>query len=429
MSHRTILTSTLAAAALAAAVAVPSADAASATFTSTGAEQTFVVPEGVTSLHVVAIGGRGGAGARGIVAGTLGSAAAQVTSDVLVVPGQQLFVEVGGRGGDGARSTGGAGGFNGGAKGGNVLGVDSNAGGAGGGGGGASDLRTVERAAAGSLGSRIVVAAGGGGSGGGNAGGSGGDASAATGGNGLAGVGATGGSGGFGATPTAPGGVGAPVGALGLGGAANDTALKVDSGAGGGGGAGLFGGAGGLNGSGGGVAGGGGGAGSSGTIATATDTQIVSSTDDPSVTLTFDDGSSDGVILDDLAATPRSFKAATSGGTNPASGSKKTGTTLSWDVSAPSLTTFTVYQPKPGRKVGDDCLAPKKGKAVAKKDRCTRPVEYGSFNHQDTKGENTVRFSGRLKGKKLAKGSYKLEALPSTPDFVGEARTISITIK
>jgi hypothetical protein len=433
MSHRTILTTSLVAAGLAAAAIAPSADAAptTATFTSTGAEQSFVVPAGVRELHVVAIGARGGAGARGMSIGTLGGSAAQTTADVPVLPGQKLFVEVGDRGADATGSDGGAGGFNGGAKGGSVLGVAANAGGSGGGGGGASDLRTVDRASAGTLGSRLLVAAGGGGGGGGNAGGLGGDASSVNGGDGLAGVGATGGAGGAGATPAAPGGKGAQIGALGLGGAPNDTAFKVDSGAGGGGGAGLFGGAGALNGSGGGVAGGGGGAGSSGTIGAAQNTTVVASSAEPSITLTFDDGttSDSDLVLDDLAATPRTFKAANSGGTITTSTSKKTGTTLSWDVSGPSLTTFTVFQMKPGRKVGDDCLAPKKGKAVAKKDRCSRPVEFGSFNHQDEKGVNEVRFSGRFKGKRLAKGSYQLEATPSTPDFVGDSRTITFKIK
>jgi hypothetical protein len=40
-----------------------SAQAATVDFHSTGAEQLFTVPSGVTSLQVVAIGGRGGTGA------------------------------------------------------------------------------------------------------------------------------------------------------------------------------------------------------------------------------------------------------------------------------------------------------------------------------------------------------------------------------
>jgi hypothetical protein len=42
------------------------------TFSSTGGEQTFIVPSGVTSLTVEAIGGRGGAGASSAAGGQRG---------------------------------------------------------------------------------------------------------------------------------------------------------------------------------------------------------------------------------------------------------------------------------------------------------------------------------------------------------------------
>jgi hypothetical protein len=53
------------------------------------------VPAGVTSIHVVAVGGRGGAGTGNGAPGGLG---ARVTTDVTVSPGQIVFVEVGGNG-------------------------------------------------------------------------------------------------------------------------------------------------------------------------------------------------------------------------------------------------------------------------------------------------------------------------------------------
>ena len=61
-------------------------------FDYTGAEQTFVVPNGVTSLHVEAIGAPGGDRAD---AGGLGD---DVSSDLSVTPGEPLYVEVGGPG-------------------------------------------------------------------------------------------------------------------------------------------------------------------------------------------------------------------------------------------------------------------------------------------------------------------------------------------
>ncbi len=43
------------------------------TFGFTGGEQTFTVPAGVTSLHAVAVGGRGGAGFDNLTLGAFGA--------------------------------------------------------------------------------------------------------------------------------------------------------------------------------------------------------------------------------------------------------------------------------------------------------------------------------------------------------------------
>ncbi|HEY7135458.1 MAG TPA: glycine-rich protein [Acidimicrobiia bacterium] len=140
-------------------------------------EHTFVVPAGVTVLHVVAVGGRGFSPS---------AYGAQVTADLSVTPGQTLSTEVGGAGQGptaGAVSqgfqqwVGGAGGANGGGAGGSAFGnVGDLIPTAGGGGGGATDIRTCATAATtcDSLASRLLVAGGGGGTGGGLAGGNGG---------------------------------------------------------------------------------------------------------------------------------------------------------------------------------------------------------------------------------------------------------------
>ena len=201
------------------------------TYTATGAEQSLVVPAGVTSLSVVAVGAPGAGSFEDFSGHTaLGGRGGTASADLAVTPGTELFIEVGG-----LSSNPGScyplvqcvGGFNGGGS--------SHFGG---GGGGASDVRTVSNMAAGTLESRLLVAAGGGGGGEGfdTAGGNGGDA-------GQAGDAATGnanvpGSPGGGAgTPSAGG---SPGGALGVGGpGGSDT--------GGGGGGGLYGGGGGGN--------------------------------------------------------------------------------------------------------------------------------------------------------------------------------------
>jgi hypothetical protein len=210
-------------------------------FTFTGSEQTFTVPSGVTKIHVVAIGGRGGK------AGSTGGAGAQVEGDLSVKPGQTLYVEVGGDGGSAfGENEVVPGGFNGGGDG-------------PGAGGGASDVRTNPRKEGLSPDSRLIVAGGGGGAGtfgsvGAGAGGSAGEAGESIPVNvgGGAGTETNGGSGGEG------GCVNGSPGSLatgGIGGACPGGFI------GGGGGGGLYGGGGG--GGGGSNGGGGGGGGSS----------------------------------------------------------------------------------------------------------------------------------------------------------------------
>ena len=198
------------------------------TFGSTGSEQTFTVPDGVTSVSVVAIGGHGGTSADG----TPGGRGAVVRGDLPVTPRETLYVAVGGAGGVGSQCVNNpvnCGGFNGGAG---TYGT--------GGGGGASDVRSSSRVGADSLASRLLVAGGGGGGGTGYqgcAGGAGGDAGA----RGTDGqsCGYDGGTGGGAGTATAGGTAGTPEagpGTLGAGGWSEN---------GGGGGGGLYGGGGG----------------------------------------------------------------------------------------------------------------------------------------------------------------------------------------
>jgi hypothetical protein len=223
----------------AAATCTTSSGTTTCVFASTGAEQVFTVPGGVTSVHVEA---RGAAGATSVF-GASGGRGALVTGDLPVTPGAVLYVEVGGAPTGSARC--GAqvceGGFNGGG---------SSQGNVAAGGGGASDVRTVPRTDPGTLASRLLVAAGGGGGGDrqlllafncpGGAGGDAGTAGADGGSCGSPGVGGdVGGTGGGAGSASAGGAGGVPrgeVGSLGVGGSA---------GSGGCGGGGLFGGGGG----------------------------------------------------------------------------------------------------------------------------------------------------------------------------------------
>ena len=248
------------------------------TYTGTG-QDTFTVPAGVSSLHVVAVGGLGGGRE-----GHAGGFGAQASADVPVQSGAALYVEVAGNGGpanagtDIAPGTGGAGGFNGGGAGGDGGAHAPGVGGfGGGGGGGATDLRSTPASAGLSPDPRLLVAAGGGGSaangaagaGIGGAAGASGTGSSGSSGGGQPGTGGGGGLGGSGepgtdaAGPGATGQTGAPGdgGAGGAGGASLGGSSAVGDGGGGAGG-GYYGGGGGGGGGGddGNSGGGGGGA-------------------------------------------------------------------------------------------------------------------------------------------------------------------------
>ena len=225
--------------------------ASASTFSFTASEQCYVVPAGVTSLHVVATGGGGRTQST--------SFGAVATGDIAVTPGQTLYVEVGGDAFYGNGWNGG-GTFSG--------GLSS--------GGGASDVRTCGNAfcalTGGSLSDpRLIVAGGAGGTGQTNNGGGYGGSAGPGGNGGLApgagaastpsmGVGSTGGGAG---TASAGGAAGTGASGNGVAGSVGQGAAACNDscgsgGSGGGGGGGWFGGGSGGSGNG----GGGGGAGS-----------------------------------------------------------------------------------------------------------------------------------------------------------------------
>ena len=143
------------------------ANAATVTFSYTGAQQTFTVPNGVTSITVDAYGAGGGDSS-----GNSGGNGARVQTTLTVTPGDVLYIYVGETGLDAANGVASATSFNGGGKGGaSNIGTRS-----GGGGGGQTDIRTST-----STSDIIMVAAGGGGASGSGAGGFGGGTSGANG--------------------------------------------------------------------------------------------------------------------------------------------------------------------------------------------------------------------------------------------------------
>jgi hypothetical protein len=74
---------------------------------------------------------------------------------------------------------------------------------------------------------------------------------------------------------------------------------------------------------------------------------------------------------------------------------------------------FTLSRARPGRRVGRAC------KPVSRRNRhgrrCTRYVAVpGSFSERGLAGLNSFHFHGRIRGRKLSLGSYRLLAAPTS---------------
>jgi hypothetical protein len=67
--------------------------------------------------------------------------------------------------------------------------------------------------------------------------------------------------------------------------------------------------------------------------------------------------------------------------------------------------------PSKGFRSGRSCLAKRPRHRKGKQRRCTRYIKLGSFTHPDTAGANHFHFTGRVKGRPLRVGSYRLQAI------------------
>jgi hypothetical protein len=101
-----------------------------------------------------------------------------------------------------------------------------------------------------------------------------------------------------------------------------------------------------------------------------------------------------------------SFRAARKGG-SIARRKPPVGTRVRYRLSEAATARFTIQRAAKGRKKGHRCVRPTKKNRKAK--RCTRYVKLkGSFSRISKAGLNSFRFTGRLRGKKLRPGRYRL---------------------
>jgi CSLREA domain-containing protein len=116
--------------------------------------------------------------------------------------------------------------------------------------------------------------------------------------------------------------------------------------------------------------------------------------------------------LTGLAFAPSAFSAASSGASVRAAATRPrvTGSKVSYRLTEAATVTFTVEQATAGRRVRGRCVPPTRANRTAPK--CTRFVALrGSFTHAGKAGLNSLRFTGRVGGRKLAPGPYRLVAV------------------
>ena len=121
--------------------------------------------------------------------------------------------------------------------------------------------------------------------------------------------------------------------------------------------------------------------------------------------------SSDTTTIDRLSALrlrPSAFVAATTGPSIFRKAAGRTGTTISYTNTQPATVTLTIQRLTAGRRTHGACVAA--SKRNARKPRCTRIVTVGALTHTERVGRTTIHFSGRVSGRSLRAGSYRLRA-------------------
>jgi hypothetical protein len=115
-------------------------------------------------------------------------------------------------------------------------------------------------------------------------------------------------------------------------------------------------------------------------------------------------------VLSGLSLSPTRFRASASAKTI----TKHAGTTVKYKLTRIARVRFTVERSTKGRRVHGTCAAAKRSNAG--KPACVRYVTVaGNLTRAGTGGANSFRFAGRLGGRALLLGSYRLRAVATDP--------------
>ena len=129
--------------------------------------------------------------------------------------------------------------------------------------------------------------------------------------------------------------------------------------------------------------------------------------------------------ITNLKITPSTFVAAARGGSVAAA---RTGALVTYRGSQPAQIQYFVQRRLTGRRVGAKCVKPTRGNA--RRRACIRYVAAGSFRRTDRAAGNVrFRFTGRVGGRKLAVGQYRLRVVPKNSAGTGRAVLASFRIR
>jgi hypothetical protein len=115
--------------------------------------------------------------------------------------------------------------------------------------------------------------------------------------------------------------------------------------------------------------------------------------------------------IQSLAIAPRAFRTTKGGGAVTSAGRKAKGhlgATVTYGMSASGEVKFTVEKLSAGRRVGKQCVKQTRTNASHKKCTLSKPVR-GGFTLSGVAGQNSFKFSGRIGGRALRPGRYRLK--------------------
>jgi hypothetical protein len=131
--------------------------------------------------------------------------------------------------------------------------------------------------------------------------------------------------------------------------------------------------------------------------------------------------------ITNVKITPTTLVAASRGASIARAARRATGALVSYGGTQPATTTFTILLASAGRQQGRACVKPAKRNRTRK--RCTRYLNLGSFTHTDIAGANRFRFTGRVGGRKLKPGTYRMRATPRNGAGAGPTAYTQFRVK